>query len=182
MSLFLDVRCLWRHNISRFGEICWHNMRVILHALSLLLVVQCVTVINILSEFQVRRPEQHSTQRQDRAFGYFNRTFARCECGKFQLGTTPMPSIVWTFYIYWCVFAKQKKKNKEKDDSEVIVFQKYFCLFVSQCNCKNKYCIKFWLTCNSKLAMALRTAVKGDVWCGNLKRIKTFCKCICNNL
>jgi len=75
-------------------------MRVILHALSLLLVVQCVTVINILSEFQVRRPEQHSTQRQDRAFGYFNRTFARCECGKFQLGTAPMPRTVWTFYIY----------------------------------------------------------------------------------
>ena len=58
-SLLLDIRCLWRHNTmsyschihtfanSRFGEVCWHNMQIILHALSLLLVVQCVTTISI---------------------------------------------------------------------------------------------------------------------------------------
>jgi len=28
-----------------FGEVCWHNIRAILHALSLLVAVQCVTVI-----------------------------------------------------------------------------------------------------------------------------------------
>jgi len=51
-SLLLDKCCLWRHNIftlanQRFGEGCWHNMPIILHALSLLVVVQCVAVMNI---------------------------------------------------------------------------------------------------------------------------------------
>ena len=29
---------------QRFGEVCWHNMRIVLHALSLLVVGHCVTV------------------------------------------------------------------------------------------------------------------------------------------
>jgi len=41
---------------QRFGEVCWHSMHVILHALSLLVVVQCVIVVNI-SALQIRRPE-----------------------------------------------------------------------------------------------------------------------------
>jgi len=32
---------------QRYGEVCWHIMHIILHALSLLVVVQCVTVMNI---------------------------------------------------------------------------------------------------------------------------------------
>jgi len=28
-------------------EVCWHNMHIILHTLSLLVVVQCVTVMKI---------------------------------------------------------------------------------------------------------------------------------------
>ena len=32
---------------QRLGEVCWHNMQIILHALSLLVVVQRVTVMNI---------------------------------------------------------------------------------------------------------------------------------------
>ena len=40
-------------------------MHIFLHALSLLAVAQCVTVMNInLSALQVRRPEQNSTQRR----------------------------------------------------------------------------------------------------------------------
>ena len=37
-----------------FGEVCWHNIHIILHALSLLL--QCVTV----SALHIRRPEQNT--------------------------------------------------------------------------------------------------------------------------
>jgi len=33
-----------------FGEVCWHNMHIILHALSLLVVVQCVAIL-LLIEF-----------------------------------------------------------------------------------------------------------------------------------
>jgi len=31
---------------QRFGEVCWHKLDIILHALSLLVFVQCVTVMN----------------------------------------------------------------------------------------------------------------------------------------
>jgi len=44
---------------QRYGEVCWHNMHIILNALSLLVVVQCVTLMNI-SALQVRRPEQNT--------------------------------------------------------------------------------------------------------------------------
>jgi len=45
---------------QRFGEVCWHNLHIVLHALSLLVVVQCVTAMNIIiSAFQVSRPVQH---------------------------------------------------------------------------------------------------------------------------
>jgi len=36
---------------------------------------------------------------------------------------------------------------------------------------------KFWMTCDSKLAMALWAIAKQDVWCDNSKRLKTFYKC-----
>ena len=44
---------------QRFGEACWHNVHIVLHALSLLVIVQCVAVMNI-SVFQIRRPEQNT--------------------------------------------------------------------------------------------------------------------------
>jgi len=40
-TLVFGVRCLWRHNVIflfpnlRFGEIIWHNMHILLHALPL---------------------------------------------------------------------------------------------------------------------------------------------------
>jgi len=44
-----------------FGYVCWHNMHIILHALSLLVVVQYVTVMNLnVSALQVRRPKQNT--------------------------------------------------------------------------------------------------------------------------
>jgi len=47
---------------QHFGEVCWHNMHIILCAPSLL-VVQCVTVMNLNDQrSQVRRPEQNSSQ------------------------------------------------------------------------------------------------------------------------
>ena len=42
-----------------FGKVCWHNMHVIRHALSLLVVLQSVTVMNT-SALQVTRPEQNT--------------------------------------------------------------------------------------------------------------------------
>jgi len=48
---------------QRYGEVCWHNMHITLHALSLL-VVQCVTVMNIdyqRSKFGDRSKRQHSS-------------------------------------------------------------------------------------------------------------------------
>ena len=52
-SLLLDIRYLWRHIMTScwrfpnqcFGEVCWHNLHIVLHALSFLAVVQCVTAI-----------------------------------------------------------------------------------------------------------------------------------------
>ena len=45
---------------QRFGEVGWHNMHIIPHALSLLVVVKCVTVMNMQSALQVKRPEQNT--------------------------------------------------------------------------------------------------------------------------
>jgi len=48
----------------RYGEVCWHNMHITLHALSLLVVVQCLCNEHKLSALQVRRPGQKNrTQR-----------------------------------------------------------------------------------------------------------------------
>jgi len=40
-SMYLDIRCLWRHfDVWRwFGEVCWHSVHIILHALSLPVIV-----------------------------------------------------------------------------------------------------------------------------------------------
>jgi len=48
---------------QRFGEICSHNMHIILYPLSLLVVLQCVTVMNLtrITALQVRRPEQNTS-------------------------------------------------------------------------------------------------------------------------
>jgi len=48
-----------------FGEVCWHNMHIILHALSLLVVIQCVIAMNINYINAPKRYEtgaKHSTQ------------------------------------------------------------------------------------------------------------------------
>ena len=67
-SLLLDTLFVtsqfWRHiHVCKptFGGVCWHNMHIILYALSLLVVAQCVTVMNIhYQRSQVRRPEQNT--------------------------------------------------------------------------------------------------------------------------
>jgi len=50
---------------QRFGEVYWHNMHIILYALSLLVVTHCVTVMNInyYQRFKLedRSKTQHST-------------------------------------------------------------------------------------------------------------------------
>jgi len=52
---------------QRFGKVCWHNMHIILHALSLLF-VQCIIVINInynqRSKLGDRNKTQHSMLQQ----------------------------------------------------------------------------------------------------------------------
>jgi len=50
---------------QRFGEVCCGHMHIILHPLSLLVVLQCVPVMNI-SALHVRSQSktQHSTLRQ----------------------------------------------------------------------------------------------------------------------
>ena len=51
----------------RFAEVCWRNMHIILHALSLLVVVQFDTVLNInyqRSKLQDRSKIKHSTLKQ----------------------------------------------------------------------------------------------------------------------
>jgi len=50
---------------QHYDEVCWHNMHIILQALSLL-VVQCVTVMNInqRSKLGDRSKTQPSTLRQ----------------------------------------------------------------------------------------------------------------------
>jgi len=45
---------------QRSGEVCCQKIRIILHAPSFLVVVQCVTVMNIIYPLQVRRPEQNT--------------------------------------------------------------------------------------------------------------------------
>jgi len=45
---------------QRFGEVCWHNMHIILYTLSLLVVVQFVTVMNI-NYYQRSKIEGRST-------------------------------------------------------------------------------------------------------------------------
>jgi len=49
-ALFLTSQCdvTFTFANQRFGEACWHNMHIIPHALSLLL-VQCIIVISIIS-------------------------------------------------------------------------------------------------------------------------------------
>jgi len=48
---------------QRFGEVCWHNMHIILHAFSLLVVVLCVTVMNVnYSAPSLDTGEKHSIQ------------------------------------------------------------------------------------------------------------------------
>jgi len=52
---------------QRLAEVCWHNMHIILHALSLLVVVQFITVMNInyqLSKLGDWRNIEHSTLKQ----------------------------------------------------------------------------------------------------------------------
>jgi len=59
-----DIIFMFAH--QRFGELCWHTVHIILHALSLLVVVQCVTVMNINyqhSKFGDQSKTQHSTLR-----------------------------------------------------------------------------------------------------------------------
>ena len=54
---------------QRFGEVCWRNLHIILHALSLVVVVQCVTGINInyISASSSETGEKHSNQRYNAA-------------------------------------------------------------------------------------------------------------------
>ena len=55
---------------KQFGEVRWHNMHIILHALSLLVVKQCVTTLHInyqRSKLDDRSKTQHSTLRQSSA-------------------------------------------------------------------------------------------------------------------
>jgi len=52
---------------QRFGEVCWRNIHIILHALSILVIVQCVTAINTnyqSSKLGYRSIAQRSTLRQ----------------------------------------------------------------------------------------------------------------------
>jgi len=42
-----------------FGEVCWYNMHIMLHALSLLVVIQCVTVMTIIISAQSWSPERN---------------------------------------------------------------------------------------------------------------------------
>ena len=54
MSTFAD---------QRLGEVCWHTMNIILHALSLLVVVQYVTVMSINQRSKLGGRSKNTTQR-----------------------------------------------------------------------------------------------------------------------
>jgi len=59
VTLWYDVVFTFAN--QRFGDVCWHNMHNILNALSLLVVLQCVTVMNLNYErSQGRKSEQNT--------------------------------------------------------------------------------------------------------------------------
>ena len=75
-SFVFGVRFLWRHNLTsfmfpnqRFGEVCWHNMHILLHALSLFF---CHCSINYqrskLSKTLINSSEQFTSAK----WGYAN--------------------------------------------------------------------------------------------------------------
>jgi len=103
-----DVK-LWRHkhwmNPSPTKIFCvrhWHKMYIILHALSL--VVQCASVMNILSASPVRRPEQNTA---------FNAKTEQWRCQP-RRGRVLRGAVLKNFTAYWqrCVTFKNWKPRQ----------------------------------------------------------------------